>query len=97
MFNIMSSTASEWSPHLPIEIWQEIFHHVNSVEDLKNASLTCKLFNSLSMKHLWILSKSRVRGNQMHDCKDLPIQNLIMYGANGEYLLTTSTLLQTDV
>ena len=70
--------------HFPIEIWDEIFRHVKSLCDLKNVSLTSKLFFTLSRKYLYKLSKTRVNGDQVHYIKELPVQNLEISQCNDE-------------
>ena len=71
----------------PVDIWDEVFSRIRCLQDLKNISLTCKEFYTLSRRHLYKRSVIIVTGYRRCLCypetkltsiRNMHIQNLII-------------------
>jgi len=61
---------------LPSEIWHCILTYISCLDDIKAVSLTCRMFHSLVVDTMWRQSVTVVKGSQINDIIDLPIENL---------------------
>ena len=62
-------------PKLPIELCAHIITYMDSLSDMKNVSLTSKLFNSIVSRKMWKMTRLR-KAKGLRVIKHLPIEVL---------------------
>jgi len=63
--------------HLPVEIWHHVMKYVDQVTDLKNISLSSRLFNTLARNKMWRVIQLN-NSNGIMVIKNLPVEELII-------------------